>query len=132
MCNKVASTKPYLITHLGDFNAHNTHWWQGDTTNNPGELLEEVFDDLGLYQLVKEPTHFSANAKSCIDLVVTNQPNLISDCSIKPSLHSTCHYQINHVEVNINNPPLPPYNRKMWHYSQANVHAINKRISEFD
>ena len=61
MCNKIANTKPYLTIHLGDFNAHNTHWWQGDSTDTPGELLEEVFDDLDLHQLVKEPLIFLAN-----------------------------------------------------------------------
>ena len=132
MCNKITNTNPYLILHLGDFNAHNTHWWQGDTTDNPGDFLEGIFDDSDLHQLVKEPTHFSGNAATCIDLVVTNQPNIINDCSIKPSLHSTCHHQINHIEVNINNPPLPPYKRKMWHYNRANTNAINKSISEFD
>ena len=132
MCNKITNINPYLVVHLGDFNAHNTHWWQGDSTDNPGNLLESVFDDLDLHQLVNEPTHFSGNAATCIDLVVTNQPNIINDCSIKPSLHTTCHHQINHIEVNINNPPLPPYKRKMWHYNRANTNAINKSISEFD
>ena len=78
MCNKIINTNPYLIIHLGDFNGHNAHWWQGDTTDKPGGLLEGNFDDLGLYQLVNEPTHFSGNSKTCIDLVVTNQHNLIN------------------------------------------------------
>ena len=25
MCNKITNTNPYLVLHLGDFNAHNTH-----------------------------------------------------------------------------------------------------------
>ena len=70
--------------------------WQGDTTDNPGDLLEGIFDDYSLHQLVSEPTHFSGDSATCIDLVVTNQPNLINECSIKPSLHTTCHHQINH------------------------------------
>ena len=132
MCNKITNTKPYCIIHLGDFNAHNTHWFHGDTTDIPGDLLEGIFDDTGLQQLVSEPTHLSVNTATCIDLVVTNQPNLINDCSVKPSLHTTCHHQINHIEININNPPLPHHTRKMWHYNRANVPAINKSISEFD
>ena len=132
MCKKITNTKPYLVVHLGYFNAHNTHWCQSDSTDKPGNLLEMVFDNLDLHQLVKEPTHFSGNAATCVDLVVTNQPNIINDCSIEPSLHSTCHHQINHVEVNINNPPLPSYKRKIWHYNRANTNAIKKSMSEFD
>ena len=132
MCNKITNISPYCIVHLGDFNAHNSHWWQGDSTDNPGDFLEGIFDDSDLHQLVNEPTHFSGNSATCIDLVVTNQPNLINECSIKPSLHTTCHHQINHVEININNPPLPSYKRKLWHYNRANVQAINKSISDFD
>ena len=74
MCNKIAKTNPYCIIHLGDFNGHNTHWWQGDTTDNP----ECIFDDCGLHQLLSEPTHFAGDSATCIDLVVTNQPNLIN------------------------------------------------------
>ena len=132
MCNKITNSKPYLVVHLGDFNAHNTHWCEGDSADKPGDLLEDVFDNSDLHQLVNEPTHFSGNSATCIDLVVTNQPNIINDCSIKPSLHSTCHHQINHVEVNIINPPLPSYKRKIWHYNRANTNAINKSMTEFD
>ena len=50
-----------------------------------GNFLEGIFDDSGVYQLVNEPPRYSGNSKTCIDLVITNQPNLINDCSIEPS-----------------------------------------------
>ena len=36
MRNNINDTKPHLVTHLGDFNGHNTHWWLGDKNRYSG------------------------------------------------------------------------------------------------
>ena len=79
MCEKVRSESPYSVVHLGDLNARNSNWWHGDSDNEAGRLLNDVFDDIGLAQMVHEPTHILNNSKSCIDLVLTDQPNIISE-----------------------------------------------------
>ena len=127
MCEKVRAESPYTVIHLGDFNAHNSNWWHGDTDNEAGKLLHDVFDDLGLTQLVNDPTHILNNSKSCTDLVLSDQPNIISECSVHPSLHTTCHHQINHVSSNVNNPLPPPYYRKIWHHDRQIVPASKQQ-----
>ena len=59
---------PYASIFVGDFNAHNRSWWNGDRTDPIGTKLEKVFLDNNLSQLVKEPTHLRDNSSSCIDL----------------------------------------------------------------
>jgi hypothetical protein len=131
MCSKVLNERPYCVVHLGDLNSHSSNWWAGDTSDEAGSLLVDIYDDTGLFQLVNEPTHLIGNHSSCIDLVATDQPNLINECSIHPSLHSTCHHQVNHVVLNINNPLPPPYIRKVWHYDRAETDNVKSAMDLF-
>ena len=56
---------------------------------------------------------------SCIDLIVTDQPNIVLDSGTCPSLDPFCHDQITHCKINFRLPPPPPYDRKLWHFNQA-------------
>ena len=53
------------------------------------QLLKEIvylLSSLG-HQVISEPTNFEPNKNpSCIDLVKTDQSNLILDCRTRPSL----------------------------------------------
>ena len=79
----------------GDFNAHSLNWWsQGDSTQE-GIQLDNLFSDLNLTQIVTEPTHFRENCQpSCIDLIISDQPTLILNSGVRPSLDPTCKHQI--------------------------------------
>ena len=72
------------------------------------------------------------DSKSCIDLVLTDQPNLVINCEIIPSLHSNCHHHINHVILNIRSPPPPPFSGRIWRYDRAQDHHIKRAISDYD
>ena len=43
-------------------------------------------------QQLSQLTHLLPNSTSCIDLIFTNQLNLLVDCGIHPSLHPNCHH----------------------------------------
>ena len=45
--------------------------WSDDNGDEPGNVLNEIFEDNGLTQLVNEPTHFGSEYRSCIDLVIS-------------------------------------------------------------
>ena len=59
---KIQAENPFAVFFTGDFNAHSEYWWiDGDTTPEGSE-----------------PTNFESNKNpSCIDLLITDQPNLI-------------------------------------------------------
>ena len=38
-------------------------------------------------QLISDPTHILPNCSTCIDLIFTDQPNLVVDSGVHPSLH---------------------------------------------
>ena len=75
----------YVFT--GDFNCRSTQWWENDIENNEGKLFEPLASDNGLHQLISEPTHLMGESKSCIDLLFTDQANLIIESGVHPSLH---------------------------------------------
>ena len=118
--------------NVPDMNCHQQEWWAGDNDDTQGNLLNEIITSENLFQLVNEPTHIVGPHRSCIDLVITDQPNLVNNCSVLPSLHTSCHHQINHVELNISNPPPPSYIRRIWHYQRANEDSINRAINFFN
>ena len=132
MCNLVTLENPLCALHLGDLNSRSSQFWRNDTDNDAGNRLVTVLNESGLHQLVHEPTHHINDNKSCIDLVISDQPNLINECSMLPPLHTTCHHSMNHVTINVNNQPPPPYKRKVWHYERAQTTSIKKAINQFD
>ena len=123
---------PHLILLTGDFNAHNSTWFNRDTTDNFGTRTQGIFDEHNLTQLVNQPTYITDNCRTCIDLVVTDHPDLVLNCEIHPSLHPNCHHQINFVKINIHCPPPPPFPRRVWHYNRANVDAIRGALLQYD
>ena len=130
--SKINAEKPLAMFFTVDFNAHSMSWWPSGNNTPEGTKLDDLFSSLGLHQLINEPTNFEPNKNpSCIDLIVTDQPNIVLESGTRPSLDPYCHHQITHYKINIKLPPSPPYDRKLWHYDQANVEAIRRSITNF-
>ena len=64
-------------------------------------------------------------SKSCIDLIFTDQPNLVIGSSVHPSLHEQCHNQKAFGKLSVPHVKLPPINDKV------NFVAIRKSIEMF-
>ena len=130
--SQIKAESPLAMFFTGDFNAHSQLWWPNGDTNHEGTKIEALFSKLGLSQMISEPTNFQPNSDpSCIDLIVTDQPNIILSSGTRSSLDSTCHHQIIHCKVNFTIPPPTPFERKIWHYNRADVVSIKKSINNF-
>ena len=127
----ISNRNPYLTLLLGDYNARNTKWWHHDITTNEGTQLETTTTIYGLQQLIDEPIHIRKNS-SCIDLIFTNQPNLIVNRGTDPSLRESCQHQITFAKAMLRVEYPPSYKRHVWNYAKANVSGINKAISQFN
>ena len=104
----------------------------GPEVTPEGTEIENILTSLGLYQLISEPTNYEPHKNpSCIDLVITDQPNLVLDSGTRDSLDSYCHHQIIHCRVNFKIPPPPQFERKIWHFDRANTAAIKKCMANF-
>ena len=121
-----------LLTFTGDFNAHSQFWWPDGDSTPEGTEIEDLITSQGLTQVISEPTNFEPNKNpSCIDLVITDQPNLILDSGTRASLDPYCHHQIIYCKVNFRIPPPSQLERKIWHFNRANATAINRSMASF-
>ena len=82
--------------------------------------------------IISDPTHILPNSSSCIDLIFTNQPNLVTESGVYPSLLLKCHYQIVFAKLNLNVEYPPLYERLIWDYKNADIPSINRAIDIFD
>ena len=81
---------------------------------------------------IAEAAHILPTSSSCIDLLLTNQFNMAVNSGVSPSIHRSCHYHMVYAKVNLKIFYPPPYNRRIWGYSNVNHEAINNVISCFD
>ena len=86
---------------IRDFNAKSSNLSSNDTTTAEGVQLDYLTSLYGMKQVITEPTHILENSSSCIDLIFSNQPNLIMDSAVDPTLHSKCHHQIMYAKLNL-------------------------------
>ena len=87
---------PYLL--LGDFNAHSPAWWDGQTLDAKGRIMEDFIDAHRLVTLnLNQPTHFhlSHNTESAIDLTLSS-PCLATwfEWAVDTDIHDSDHYPI--------------------------------------
>ena len=121
-----------MLLVTGDFNVRSSSWWSDDIDTVEGTRLESITSYYGLHQIINEPTHILPSSASCIDLIFTNQPNLVINSGVHPSLHQNCHHQIIFAKIDLNIYYPPPYRRLAWDYKKANIDAINLAIKSFN
>ena len=123
---------PFLVVPIGDFNAKSSNWCKNDTTTSEGKATENISSQFGLHQVINEPTHILESSSSCIDLIFTLQPNLITKPGVHPSLYPNSHYQTIFAKFNLEIIFAPPYFREVWLYQDANTDLIRRAIDMFD
>ena len=84
LLNHVSQLKSSFLVILGDFNAQSKSWWCEDITSQESPQIESLTMSYGLQQLISDPTHLLLNSSSFIDLIFTDQPNLIVDSGVHP------------------------------------------------
>ena len=102
------NVNPYPVLFSADFNGHCQTWWPQGDSNSEGDAIYDITSNLGLTQLISEPTNFQDNcAPSCIDLIFCDQPNVVTQSGTHPSLHPRCKYQLVYCKSNYLIPQLP-------------------------
>ena len=78
LLSDISPHKPLNSVIVGDFKARWISGWSND------------------------PTHIQRNSFSCIDLIFTDQPSLVTNNGVHTSFYSSCHHQIMHFTFNLN------------------------------
>ena len=128
----LCQNNPFLIALIRDLNAKSKNWYCHGKSSHEGNTIENVTAQFGLQQIIKKPTHILNTSSSCINLIFTSQPNLITDSGVHSSLHPNCHHQIVFAKFNLHIVYPPPYLREIWHYREANTRLIRRAIKEFN
>ena len=69
---------------------------------------------------------------SCIDLIITDQPNTFIESCVHPSLDDHCQHEIVHGKISISIPCSPPYNRTLWDFAKSTDQAIRIALSSVE
>ena len=124
--NTTVSSSSLFTIILGDFNARSS-WSKNGKTTVDGALLEALTSLHGLHKLISEPTHLPTST-FCIDVVFTDQSNLIVADGTHSSLNPKCHHQITYCKLNLNIKYPPLYEQLVWDYKRANVESNKNSI----
>ena len=132
LIGRVIAKNPLFVLITGDFNVRSTNWWKNDLSTSEGTQVDSLITSYGLSQIISDPSHILLNSSSCIDVIFTNQPNLVTESGVHPFLHPKCHHQIVFAKLSLKaeNPPL--YERLIWDYKNADIPSINRAIDIFD
>ena len=115
------------IVITGDFNLNYL-----DTSSK--RKITSVFNQYNLTQLIREPTHFTENSSSLLDLVYTNNPQFVILSGVGESfLDQNLRYHCPvFVVLNFDKHKQPCYKRKIWKYDDADYVHLNQLVSNFD
>ena len=107
----IITKNPLCVLITGDFNVRSSNWWKNDLSTSEGTQVDLLTTSNGLSQIISDPAHILPNWCSCIDLIFANQPNLVTESGVYPSLHPKCQHQIVFVKLNLNVEYPPLYER---------------------
>ena len=130
--SNINDLSPACSIITGDFNARSTKWWNLDKENFEGREINIITRGAGYNQLINQPTSITKNSLSCIDLIFTSNPNLISSSGVERSLFEKCHLNIVYGKIDFEIPIPPPYMREVWDYKNASIESIQRSISSID
>ena len=139
------------IIIAGDFNLPHARWDNGGISLLPGsskdeqemiEIMENLMNNHFLNQLVSEPTHKDGNT---LDLILTNNPDILHDLNITEPLKSTTHHFILEVASNLHSNiqciheedtkeenSLPPLKSLNFHSNEVDWESMKNSMEEVD
>ena len=130
--DQIQRERPHSLIITGDFNCRSSQWWEADVESPEGAALDEIIEVNNLTQLIDEPTNVRGEGMSCIDLIITDNPNLFVESGVHVSLDSQCQHQIIYGKLSISMPSPPPFQRTLWDYSKADLQSIQHKINAID
>ena len=119
----------FVTIIICDFNTRSNNWCSKDKTTYEGKNIESLTSQSEFKQVISDPTYLLESVSSCIDLIITPQPNLVINLGVHSAPHPNCNHQIIHAKFNLKVFYPPPYERVVWHYQDENNDVIQRSIS---
>ncbi|MCP4457688.1 MAG: hypothetical protein GY816_06630, partial [Cytophagales bacterium] len=107
---------------VGDFNLPDINWSEGRSATQLGGCFVDLFSDLGLSQMINQPTHQKGKI---LDLVLSNQTGAVDNIVVmsKNEICSSDHFGITfNLKMNFRKKVVK---RKIYNYKKANWDGLN-------
>ena len=125
---KNKKVRNHLLT--GDLNLDSVDWTRQSTPNSLHKKYLDTFNDIGLIQMIDEPTHSKGGL---LDLVLTNNPNVINSVRVldlNESIKSDHKAIVFSVKIRV--PRLKQQKHKLYNFSKANWEDLNLDLSRIN
>ena len=113
-----------LLLISGDLNSHHATFPCCTYSNASGASLHTLMCDNDLHQIVTQPTRIPAETKSCIDVILTNLPEVIHFESVLPGIGTSDHgiavAKIRYDLQSMNDPSSPASFKVSFDHSSIN------------
>jgi len=121
-----AKTKANLSILAGDFNCHHQEWLGSRSpTDEEGKAALNLCNSHDLTQIVDGPTHILGN---CLDLIMTDAPNLFMPTEIEMGCGTSDHYLVKAIlEASPLTETTPP--RLVWLYKKADWDSLRNDLA---
>ena len=116
---KQASSEPLKLFVLGDFNS--------DYLHNPSNHLMNLIRFNNLKQVIDEPTRITQTTATCLDLILTSNVDLISECGVLPPICSD--HSVPFVNILLSKPNHYSFKRTVYDYSNLNSNKCNEELA---
>ncbi|XP_053406441.1 uncharacterized protein LOC123527061 [Mercenaria mercenaria] len=114
------------VAITGDFNIN--------VLNDQSNKISRLMSSYSSVQLISEPTHFTENSQSLIDLVFVNNPqHVISSFTADPFIPDLTRFHCPTVVVfKFQKPKITAFKRKIWKYDQADFDSYREELDQVD
>ena len=116
-----------VIVLLGDFNDKCTDWNLPHVSSEVGNKLADMLIQNNLYQIITEPTHYSENSASLLDLIITDSPHMFLTSGVSPPLANLDHCTI-YGTLDIKLHRSKAFKRTVWDFKSADKEKLNEAM----
>ena len=113
---------------LGDFNAGSYSWWSEDMLLVEGNHIDTLTSMFSLHQVISGPALNLSQSLFRIDLIFTDQSDLVINCGIYAWLQPNCDIQITYCKLNLKITYSPLYKCLVWDYKKASSVCIKNAL----
>ena len=132
LLNDITLEKTFFLIILVDFNARFKCWWSFDKQSKEAHSLFLISSTSVYTQLINSATHIIGNSSSLIDLIFTQQPNLVTFSAIHASPRNNGYHQITLAHINLLIEYSRPSHCLIWNYSNTDILNIRKSINSIN
>ena len=129
--NSIFASKKYKHAYIiGDFSLESVNWENNSSSDNTHSLFLDLFNNLGLAQLITCPTHRHGNI---LDILLYDSPDMIENLAI---LEPGCFVQSDHSPITFTVKAAikrsKPVKGTVYNYKNADWKSLNYDLNRVD